>query len=90
VSGTRPGHPLGHYAGEYFHGGYGRVSVTENGGVLAFVLAGEKSELKHFHYNSFLAGTERVTFHTDSDGVVHSVEMRLEPAVPPIVFVRKR
>ena len=90
VSGTQPGHPLAHYAGEYFHGGYGRVSVTENGGVLAFVLAGEKSELKHFHYDSFLAGTERVTFHTDSEGVVHSVEMRLEPAVPPIVFVRKR
>ena len=90
VSGTRPGHPLGHYAGAYFHGGYGRVSVTESGGVLTLVRAGDRSELKHFHYDSFLTGTERVTFHTDSEGVVSSLEMRLEPAVPPIVFVRQR
>lgn len=90
VAGTQPGHTLAHYAGEYFHGGYGRVNVTEDGGVLTFVRAGEKAELKHFHYDSFLAGTERVTFHTDAEGVVSSVEMRLEPAVPPIVFVRKK
>jgi len=90
VTGTSPSHPLNAYPGHYSHAGYGAVVVEENAATLTFARSGVKAELKHFHYDTFMAGTERVTFRGDADGVISSMELRLEPAVAPIVFVRSR
>jgi hypothetical protein len=87
---TRAGHPLAHYAGVYTNAGYGLVTVEERPAGLTLVRSGVKQELEHWHYETFAAGRERVTFRTDVDGKVDAVEMKLEPSVPAIVFTRGR
>ncbi len=89
VEGTKAAHALGGYAGEYEHGGYGRVTVSESGDGLRLVRAGQTLELKHWHFDTFAAGRERVTFLTNADGAVGALRIRLEPAVAEIEFVRR-
>ncbi len=88
VEGTRPGHPLDHYAGRFHHPGYGPLTVTATPTGLTLERAGQKMELAHWHYDTFAAGRERVSFTTDPDGHVATVRLRLEPAVPDIEFTR--
>jgi len=89
VVGTTPSHPLPQYAGLFANPGYGTVTINESKDSLNFVRGMSRSTLKHFHYDTFLAGSERVTFHTDADGAISALEIRLEPAVAPIVFEKQ-
>jgi CubicO group peptidase (beta-lactamase class C family) len=89
VEGTSPGHPLSHYAGAYHHPAYGLVIVTETPTGLALDRSGAKLELKHWHYDTFAAARERVSFSTNADGKVAALRMKLEPAVPEIEFTRR-
>ncbi len=88
VNGTSPGHPMDHYTGRFSHPGYGPVIVTTNATGLTLDRSGAKLNLKHWHYDTFAAARERVSFLTDADGTVSTVRLKLEPAVPEIEFVR--
>ncbi|MBI2685665.1 MAG: serine hydrolase [Acidobacteria bacterium] len=90
VPGTQPSHALAHYAGRYTHPGYGLVTVEETPDGLSFIRSGDRRTLTHFHYDTFAAFGDRVTFHTGAEGVVSTLEIRLEPAVAPILFTRSK
>ncbi len=88
VEGTRPGHGLGDYVGRYEHPGYGVVRVSEGGGGLVVEYAGQKMEMKHWHYDTFGEGGMKASFVTAVSGEVGEVRLRLEAAVEAIGFRR--
>ena len=52
--GTVWSHPLEDYAGTYFHAGYMPVEVTLEDGKLFMQFNEVKTELRHFHYDTFV------------------------------------
>ncbi len=88
VLATRPGHALSDYVGRYAHRGYGVLNVTEGAGGLLLDYAGQKSELKHWHFDTFGEGAMKASFVTERGGEVGSVRMKMEAAVDAIEFHR--
>ena len=90
--GTPPTHPLEDFAGSYVHAGYGRISFAVDGDELVADLHDLHVTMKHRHYNVWDAHERSLdisvalSFGTDVDGEITSVEADLEPTVPPIVF----
>lgn len=92
---TRPSHPLADYAGEYEHPGYGRVTISLQGGELRLNYQGIPFRLRHYHYdvfqmNEMLRHGEQmlVSFQLDKAGNIKSIAIPLEPAVNDIVFTK--
>lgn len=90
-----PSHGLGAYSGEYRHLGYGTLSVTvdEDGlharlGELDFDATHRHFDTWDLHYGAIEVPLP-LTFTADADGEIASLAVSLEPAVPPIVFVRQ-
>jgi CubicO group peptidase (beta-lactamase class C family) len=98
VRSTQPSHPLGDYAGEYAHPGYGRLVVSAAGGRLRLRYHRITFRLRHYHYDEFrmrddtlFAGNDfPASFRLDHDGAVAAVAITFEPAVADIVFTRVR
>lgn len=89
IAGTKPSHPLGDYAGSFTHPAYGTVKIEARETGLRWIFAGNSLTLRHFHYDTFARGNSaRVQFLTSLDGVIDRVEVKLEPAAPPVVFKR--
>ena len=91
IPGTRPGHDLADYVGEYIHPGYGTVEIDLEDGELTGTFNSFAVSLEHFHYETFAAsgpemGGELITFYTDPSGEVAWLSMSLEPAVGDIEF----
>ena len=98
--GTSPSHALADYVGTYEHVAYGRLVVTEVGGVLHVAGFGEEVVLDHYHYDVFTVafpgdptentGLEGMPLRFDygTDGVIREVTMPVERAIDPVVFKR--
>jgi hypothetical protein len=92
--GTQPSHPLGDYAGEFSHPGYGILAVSTDGETLSIFYNGIRYALTHYHYdvfemvNQLLESRMKVIFQTNVQGDIDGVSVPLEPAVPNIVFTR--
>jgi CubicO group peptidase (beta-lactamase class C family) len=97
VTGTKPAHPLEAYAADYEHAGYGTVSVALKDGRLQLTYNGFTTPLDHWHYEVFRAPDDRknrleqtrVQFETDLAGEVSTLNVPLEPNVPPTAFTRQ-
>ena len=95
--GTKPAHPIEDYAADYEHPGYGTVSVAHKDGRLQLAYNGFSTPLDHWHYEVFRAPDDRtnrmeqtrVQFETDLEGEVSTLNVPLEPNVPPTAFTRK-
>lgn len=96
-TGTKPTHPLEAYAADFEHPGYGTVSVAQKDGRLQLTYNGFTTPLEHWHYEVFRAPDDRsnrleqtrVQFETDLEGEVSTLNVPLEPNVPPTAFTRK-
>lgn len=99
VAGTRPSQPLSAYVGEYEHPGYGRLQIALSGErerPLRLGFHGQSTRLAHFHYEVFkvpddpldLLEQTKLQFLSSFEGEVEAVQLKLEPAVGPIVFRR--
>lgn len=93
-----PSHPLADYAGVFADAGYGPVTVRVDGERLVIADGDKRYPLRHVARETFalegepgvelIAGMQ-VLFVTGYGGDVESLRVRLEPAVPPITFVRR-
>lgn len=103
VEGTTWSHPLEDYAGKYVHDGYMPVVVRYEDGKLLMKLNDCKTELKHFHYDTFvtsdiMGGGEvppglPVTFHgADFRKEIASLAMPLcfEEGAEPVRFKKQK
>ena len=96
-TGTKPAHALETYAADYEHPGYGTASVAHKDGRLHLTYNGFTSPLDHWHYEVFRAPDDRanrleqtrVQFETDLEGEVSTLNVPLEPNVPPTKFTRR-
>jgi CubicO group peptidase (beta-lactamase class C family) len=95
--GTRPGHDLADYAGDYENAAYGVMSIGAEGGALHWSWRGMGAIMAHRHYETFelpeykdrlLPDLLAITFLTDREGNVVSLSAPLEPMVKDIVFAR--
>ncbi len=104
IAGTKPSHSLSDYAGVYRHQGYGTIEIQKSGEELALRRNRLLLPLQHWHYDAWIAKdcelffihvphefdqASRMLFETDADGRIGAISIRLEPAVPPIRFVRE-
>jgi hypothetical protein len=96
-AGTTLSHPLGDYAGEYEHAGYGVLQIARAGDALTLTYNGMTSPLRHFHYDYFEVPENpldplekrKISFATALNGDIGSVAVPFEPAVKDIVFIRR-
>ena len=94
---TKPARPLGDYAAEYLHPGYGPMKVILEKDHLKLSYNKFSTPLDHWHYEVFQAPADRqnpleltrVQFNTDFSGEVASISVPLEASVEPIVFTRQ-
>jgi CubicO group peptidase (beta-lactamase class C family) len=96
-TGTHPSHDLKEYVGEYANPGYGVVSITADGEAFRLAINKVSGEpLEHYHYDVFEVPADpqdpwektKVMFHSDEDGEISTLSMRLQPNVKDIVFTR--
>lgn len=91
---TKPSHPLGDYAGDYEHPGYGVLAVKKEGDRLKGVFNSISFDMKHYHYDIFEMSnenfdmTEKASFFTDNKGNISSLSVQLEDSVEAIVFTK--
>lgn len=93
VKDTNPSHSLESYAGFYENPAFGKIEFTCNNDKLSFNYHTFKSELKHYHYDTFSAQGEifddlKVTFYTNEKGEIYKVSSKLEPSSKDIEFVK--
>lgn len=96
--GTKPGHALEEYAGEYDHPAYGTIMIARQGETLGARFHDIPMRLGHWHYETFRGDVEDKAlseaklffdFHTDVNGEVDSLTVPLEPMVAPIAFKKR-
>jgi CubicO group peptidase (beta-lactamase class C family) len=105
VASAPPSHQLVHYLGMYEHAGYGKLEIGLEGAELVFRRGALAVPLEHWHYDTWaFAATDlfeihdphcfdtgsRVQFETGLDGAISALTTALEPAVPPIRFLKLR
>ena len=90
--------PLGAYAGEYEHPGYGTLAITVEGDTLRPRLGTMDLSLAHRHYETFdlewheLGDPSHVfplMFLSDPDGDITALTVPFEPSVEPLRFERR-
>jgi CubicO group peptidase (beta-lactamase class C family) len=99
IAGTSPSRPLAQFAGTYEHPAYGAVTIAEKNGGLALTYRDETVAFDHFHFDVFIDAPtpdtrewtprQRITFNGSASGRIDSVAIPFEPAIPPIVFIRR-
>jgi hypothetical protein len=95
--GTSASHALGEYAGTYTNPGYGPVTINSSGSALRLKFNTFELPLKHFHYDVFETDAAegaspirwKVQFHMDPDGVITSLTVPVEGALPPTGFTKE-
>jgi len=94
---TKPAHSLEEYLGDYNHPGYGDLNVFVQEGKFFFTYNGITTPLEHWHFETFNGGTAddptfkdmKMTFRTDVNGYVSSLEAPFEATLEAIVFKKK-
>ena len=98
--GTHPSHDLADYAGQFEHPGYGTMVIRadSSGGAQKLVMKLNDIErpLEHFHYDTFQVPENpldqfeklRITFPTNAQGEISTLQANLESRVSEIVFTR--
>ncbi len=90
--------PLGAYAGEYEHPGYGTLAITVEGDTLRPSFGTMELSLAHRHYETFdlewheLGDPSHVfplMFLSDPDGDITALTVPFEPSVEPLRFERR-
>jgi CubicO group peptidase (beta-lactamase class C family) len=90
--------PLGAYAGEYEHPGYGTLAITVEGDTLRPALGTMDLSLAHRHYETFdlewheLGDQSHVfplMFLSDPDGDILALTVPFEPSLEPLRFDRR-
>lgn len=101
VKNTHPSHPLADYAGLYGNPAFSELLVTFKNDTLFTTITGEKSWLKHYHYDVFefksvekKEDTEEsehflVNFGTANNGKIESLSIETDEPGKPTVFDRK-
>ena len=94
VPGTKPSLELAAYTGEYFHPAYGAIQVAIAGTELVAHFAALDVRLKHFNFDTFECQSEfldvgMAQFRLNAAGKVAELWLPLEPAVKPLVFVKR-
>jgi len=97
VKGTKPAHALADYAGIYHHPGYGDLTVDFKDGRLGFIYNDIKTNLDHWHYETFNGvkiadpayNDFKITFRTDANGRVAGLSAAFEASVDDIIFAKK-
>ena len=97
VPGTKPAHPLADYAGVYVHPGYGQLTVDYADGRLSFTYNDIKTNLEHWHYETFNGvkiadptfADGKLTFRTDVNGRIAAAAGAFEPTLDDIVFAKR-
>ena len=93
-----PSHPLDAYVGEYEHPGYGVLAIRPAGEHAPLKLVINDTitlPLQHYHYDHFEAYWEKwdnyqkLSFATDSNGMISQLTTQMEPKVRDITFVRR-
>jgi CubicO group peptidase (beta-lactamase class C family) len=96
--GTTPAHPLGEYAGQYEHPGYGVVAVEQRDGKLNISYNGIEAPFEHWHFEVWNALKNpkdpaledmKVQFLSGLNGYIEGLSLPLEPRIKPIVFSKK-
>jgi CubicO group peptidase (beta-lactamase class C family) len=99
-TGTHPSHELSDYAGVFEHPGYGTLAIRLDsaGGAqkLFMKLNDVERPLEHFHYDTYQVPENpldpfeklRVTFPTNAQGEIATVQATLDSNVKDIVFTR--
>ncbi len=96
-SGTKAAHELEDYIGSYAHPGYGDLNVFIQDGQLYFTYNKITTPLKHWHYETFSGERAddptfedmKLTFRTNVNGYVSSLEAPFEPTSDAISFDKK-
>ncbi len=94
---TKSAHSLEEYLGDYNHPGYGDLNIFVQEGKLFFTYNGITTPLEHWHFETFNGGTAddptfkdmKMTFRTDVNGSVSSLEVPFEATLEAIVFKKK-
>ena len=103
VKNTHPSHPLADYAGLYGNPAYSEFLITLKNDTLFTVVSGEKSWLKHYHYDVFefksvdkkddADGTDEshflVNFGTSNNGKISSISLDLDEPEKSTIFERQ-
>lgn len=94
VTGTIPSHDLDDYSGTYLHPAYGMVKVMAENDSLSIDYNAIQLRTGHYHYDVFagdhpLFGSMKMAFHTDVDGNISEMSVKLEPSVDAIRFDRQ-
>lgn len=92
IEGTKPSHELKDYAGEYEHGGYGKMKIVLEKNQLVARFNNLDYPLQHWHYDVF-RGVDSLYdinflmhFTVDNAGNITGMTVPLEPSVDDIVF----
>lgn len=101
VKGTKPSHSLQDYTGKYSHTGYGSFQLLLKNDSLWSYFVKDTFLLNHYHYDVFkpmlLKNNELDTsnvvelffnFHSDNQGDISSVQLKLEPTLEALTFKR--
>lgn len=97
VSGTKLAHKLDDYPGDYTHPGYGDLKVFQKNEELFFTYNEITTPLEHWHYETFNGKRAddptfedmKLTFRTDINGFVASLEAPFEPSLEAITFEKR-
>ena len=98
--GTQPSHPIPEYAGEYYHDGYGTLTITEKDGKLFVLLNDLECVLDHWHYDVFVIAEEsqdmfrsregmKLSFQNGLSGEIEKLVIPFEPKSDEIEFYKK-
>ena len=97
VKGTRASHSMEEYAGDYYHPGYGMLTVGAEEDRLVATYHGIVTPLEHWHYDVFSGLRNpadptftdmKYNFRTNLKGNIEAVAAPFESAVAPIGFER--
>lgn len=93
---TTPSHDLAAYVGEYTHPAYGTLLVEAHDDQLTCHYNTLDLIAEHLHYDQFLLRNDLsplpipASFITGLLGAIEKLEVQLEPAVAPIVFLKEQ
>lgn len=91
IPNTKPTLESSAYTGDYFHPAYGAIRVDRDGDGDGLIVHFDAVNLtlRHYHYDTFAFETNLVEFRLGESGKVEEMLLPLEPAVKPLVFVKR-
>jgi len=98
--GTQPSHPIQEYASDYYHDGYGTLSIREKDGKLSLFMNDLECYLDHWHYDVFVVSEEaqdmirsreglKLSFQNGLNGEIEKLVIPFEPKSGDVVFHKK-